>query len=112
MFAPALRGKHEGASALGSCQTSPKSLWNPDASRVKQFSGLPPYQRTLLAKGFHRATVTRFRQDGGIDVKAYAGPGMWAIKDLLIQTQAKRWLHTVGRKDVAELRRGRIAWKP
>jgi restriction endonuclease Mrr len=37
-------------------------------------------------------------------VNAYAGPGMWAIEDLLIQTQAKRWLHTVGRKDVAELR--------
>ncbi len=37
-------------------------------------------------------------------MNAYAGPGMWAIEDLLIQAQAKRRLHTVGRKDVPELR--------
>ncbi len=58
----------------------------------------------MLATGYRRASVTRFSQDGGIDVNAYAGPGMWATEDLLIQAQAKRWLHTVGRKEVAELR--------
>jgi restriction endonuclease Mrr len=29
---------------------------------------------------------------------------MWPVKDLLIQVQAKRWLHSVGRREVAELR--------
>jgi restriction endonuclease Mrr len=29
---------------------------------------------------------------------------VWAVQNLLVQIQAKRWLHTVGRKEVAELR--------
>ena len=29
---------------------------------------------------------------------------MWALGDWLVQIQAKRWIHTVGRKEVAELR--------
>lgn len=58
----------------------------------------------LSSSGFERATVTRFTQDGGIDVNAYASKSMWPLRDLLVQVQAKRWLHTVGRKEVAELR--------
>ena len=58
----------------------------------------------LVASGFERVQVTRYSQDGGIDVNAYAGEGMRPIRHLLLQVQAKRWLHTVGRKDVAELR--------
>lgn len=58
----------------------------------------------LLRSGFDRVAVTRFTQDGGIDVNAVASPAMWCIQDLLLQVQAKRWLHTVGRKEVAELR--------
>ncbi len=58
----------------------------------------------LEHSGFHRVTVTRYSQDGGIDVNAFAGLTMWAIRDLLVQVQAKRWLHTVGRKEVAEIR--------
>lgn len=58
----------------------------------------------LLRSGFDRVAVTRFTQDGGIDVNAIASPAMWCIQDLLLQVQAKRWLHTVGRKEVAELR--------
>jgi restriction endonuclease Mrr len=45
-----------------------------------------------------------YSQDGGIDVNAFAGQLMWPIRDLLVQVQAKRWLHTIGRKEVAELR--------
>jgi restriction endonuclease Mrr len=48
--------------------------------------------------------VTKFSQDGGIDINAKPNPNSWPIRQLLIQLQAKRWLHTVGRKEVAELR--------
>ncbi len=58
----------------------------------------------LIRTGFERVAVTQYSQDGGIDVNAYAGNSMWPIRDLMIQIQAKRWLHTVGRKEVAELR--------
>jgi hypothetical protein len=70
-----------------------------DPQRFEQFV------RDLLAhSGFARATVTRFSQDGGIDVNAYAGPTLWPLQGTLLQVQAKRWLHTVGRREVAELR--------
>jgi hypothetical protein len=58
----------------------------------------------LISTGFEKVTVTRYTQDGGIDVNAYAGRLMWPVRDLLVQVQAKRWLHSVGRKEVAELR--------
>jgi HJR/Mrr/RecB family endonuclease len=58
----------------------------------------------LIATGFEKVVVTKYSQDGGIDVNAFAGRSMWPIRELLIQVQAKRWLHTVGRKEVAELR--------
>jgi HJR/Mrr/RecB family endonuclease len=58
----------------------------------------------LVCSGFDRVTVTRFSQDGGIDVNAYAAGIMWPVQNLLLQVQAKRWLHTVGRREVAELR--------
>jgi restriction endonuclease Mrr len=61
-------------------------------------------QSLLIQSGFERVQVTRYSQDGGIDVNAFPGPTCWPIRDLLVQLQAKRWLHTVGRKDVAELR--------
>jgi hypothetical protein len=61
-------------------------------------------REALLHSGFERVAVTQFSQDGGIDVNAYAGTTMWPVRDLLIQVQAKRWLHTVGRREVAELR--------
>lgn len=58
----------------------------------------------LVKSGFERAEVTKYSQDGGIDVNAYAGRLMWPIESLLLQVQAKRWLHSVGRKEIAELR--------
>lgn len=58
----------------------------------------------LTASDFAQVAVTRYSQDGGIDVNATAGKLMWPIAGLHVQLQAKRWLHTVGRKDVAELR--------
>jgi hypothetical protein len=58
----------------------------------------------LTATGFERVSVTRFSGDGGVDVNAFAGPALWAYRDGLLQVQAKRWLHTVGRREVAELR--------
>lgn len=58
----------------------------------------------LKVSGFEGVEVTRFSQDGGIDVNARPGRKSWPIRQLLIQLQAKRWLHTVGRKEVAELR--------
>jgi len=61
-------------------------------------------KEVLQRTGFDRVAVTKFSQDGGIDVNAFAGTSMWPLRDLIIQIQAKRWLHTVGRKEVAELR--------
>ena len=58
----------------------------------------------LLASGFQKVTVTQYSQDGGVDVNASAGALMWPIHGLFVQIQAKRWLHTVGRREVAELR--------
>lgn len=61
-------------------------------------------KQLMMATGYDRVNVTRFNQDGGVDINAFAGQNMWAVEHLLVQVQAKRWLHTVGRKEVAELR--------
>ncbi|HLA95168.1 MAG TPA: restriction endonuclease [Pyrinomonadaceae bacterium] len=72
--------------------------------------GVPPQRfehlikELLLRTGFERVDVTKYSQDGGVDVNAFAGEQMWPIENLLVQVQAKRWLHSVGRRDVAELR--------
>jgi restriction endonuclease Mrr len=58
----------------------------------------------LLRSGFNRVNVTRYSQDGGIDINAMLDKKIWPLRHLLTQVQAKRWLHTVGRKEVAELR--------
>ncbi len=58
----------------------------------------------LLHCGFLDVCVTRFSADGGVDVNARAGSGIWVFENTLVQVQAKRWLHSVGRKEVAELR--------
>ena len=58
----------------------------------------------LLHCGFLEVCVTRFTADGGVDVNARAGGGIWIFENTLVQVQAKRWLHSVGRKEVAELR--------
>ena len=58
----------------------------------------------LLHSGFGDVTVTRYSQDGGIDINARLDKKVWPLRHLLIQIQAKRWLHTLGRKEVAELR--------
>jgi len=58
----------------------------------------------MIHSGFENVHVTQYSQDGGIDVNATAGLRMWPVQNMLIQVQAKRWLHTVGRKEVAELR--------
>lgn len=61
--------------------------------------------KDLLARsGFGSVSVTKYSQDGGVDVNALAGQAMWPVRGLHLQVQAKRWLHTVGRKEVAELR--------
>lgn len=58
----------------------------------------------LQRTGFDNVTVTRYSQDGGIDLNVYLSSNLWPIEGMLVQLQAKRWLHTVGRKEVAELR--------
>ncbi len=58
----------------------------------------------LLHCGFRDVCVTKFSADGGVDVNAKAGVRMWTFENTLVQVQAKRWLHSVGRKEVAELR--------
>ena len=58
----------------------------------------------FVASGYERVEVTRYSQDGGIDVNAAFGSFGWPVRSCRVQVQAKRWLHTVGRKEVAELR--------
>jgi hypothetical protein len=61
-------------------------------------------QSVLTASGYESVAVTKYSQDGGIDVNAAFGPSGWPVRSRRVQIQAKRWLHTVGRKEVAELR--------
>lgn len=58
----------------------------------------------LRQSGFDQVEVTKYSQDGGIDINARPNWNAWPVRHLLVQLQAKRWLHTVGRKEVAELR--------
>jgi HJR/Mrr/RecB family endonuclease len=58
----------------------------------------------LVHCGFSDVCVTRFSADGGVDVNAKAGGRIWIFENSVVQIQAKRWLHSVGRKEVAELR--------
>jgi HJR/Mrr/RecB family endonuclease len=58
----------------------------------------------LLHCGYIDVCVTKFSADGGVDVNARAGGRIWVFENTLVQVQAKRWLHSVGRKEVAELR--------
>lgn len=58
----------------------------------------------LIKTGFTEVCVTKYSADGGVDVNARASGRMWIFESTLVQVQAKRWLHSVGRKEVAELR--------
>jgi hypothetical protein len=58
----------------------------------------------LVHCGFLDVCVTRFSADGGVDVNARTSGRIWVFENTLVQVQAKRWLHSVGRKEVAELR--------
>jgi Restriction endonuclease len=58
----------------------------------------------LVHCGFRDVCVTRFTADGGVDVSGKTGARNWVFENTLVQVQAKRWLHSVGRKEVAELR--------
>jgi Restriction endonuclease len=67
--------------------------------------GFEIFVKNLLVHcGFSDVCVTRFTADGGVDVNARAGGRIWVFEKTLVQVQAKRWLHSVGRKEVAELR--------
>lgn len=61
-------------------------------------------KQVLEITGFENVSVTRYSQDGGVDVNAFAGSNFWPVRNMQVQVQAKRWLHTVGRREVAELR--------
>ena len=58
----------------------------------------------LIYTGFMEVCVTKYSADGGVDVNAKASGRMWIFESTIVQVQAKRWLHSVGRKEVAELR--------
>ncbi|MCI0541046.1 MAG: restriction endonuclease [Verrucomicrobiales bacterium] len=76
----------------------------------RKMLSMPPHdfehlvKRALEGSGFEQVEVTRYSQDGGIDVEAQTGSGLWPLRGTLLQVQAKRWIHTVGRREVAELR--------
>jgi restriction endonuclease Mrr len=58
----------------------------------------------LVHSGFTEVCVTKYSADGGVDVNARVGGRIWMFESTVVQVQAKRWLHSVGRKEVAELR--------
>jgi 5-methylcytosine-specific restriction protein A len=47
----------------------------------------------LRFSGFDKVDVTRYSQDGGIDINARLERNVWPLRHLLTQIQAKRWLH-------------------
>jgi Restriction endonuclease len=55
-------------------------------------------QQALERTGFVEVSVTRYTADNGIDVNALVSPVQWPIAGVRVQVQAKRWLHTVGRR--------------
>ena len=58
----------------------------------------------LERNGFYRVDVTRKSGDGGIDLNSYLNESHYFLKDTFVQFQAKRWKHSVGRKEIAEFR--------
>jgi restriction endonuclease Mrr len=76
----------------------------------RKLLGLDPRKFELLIRsalekaGFMDVSVTRYTGDGGVDVNATISNSFWPLSGLHLQVQAKRWLHTVGRREVAELR--------
>ncbi|MCA9364439.1 MAG: restriction endonuclease [Candidatus Moranbacteria bacterium] len=58
----------------------------------------------LVHTDFMEVCVTKYSADGGVDVNAKTSGRMWIFENTFVQVQAKRWLHSVGRKEVAELR--------
>ena len=80
-----------------------------ESVRFKMLS-LHPREFELLVKavleksGFRHVCATKYSQDGGVDVEAMASDVIWPIRGQRLQVQAKRWMHSVGRKEVAELR--------
>ncbi|MGD9781138.1 MAG: restriction endonuclease [Kiritimatiellia bacterium] len=61
-------------------------------------------KQVLVASEFREVHVTRHSSDGGIDVVARMPLMVWPVESNIIQVQAKRWSHPVGRREVAELR--------
>lgn len=59
---------------------------------------------TIERNGFYQVSVTKRSGDGGIDINGYLDPSHYFAHDVLVQFQAKRWKHSVGRKEVAQLR--------
>ncbi|MDD4267484.1 MAG: restriction endonuclease [Pirellulaceae bacterium] len=89
----------EGAVPAEELENTRRSMLNMPPKKFEELTRL-----VLERTGFERVTVTRYSQDGGIDVSAYAGRTLWPLRETLVQVQAKRWLHSVGRREVAELR--------
>ena len=93
-------------------ETTDATVYSPEELERTRFAMLSLHpqkfeeliRNVLERSGYSRVCTTQYSQDGGIDVDAYADAGNWPIRDLHVQIQAKRWMHTVGRKEVAELR--------
>lgn len=104
--------KQDGDVVLVNEDLDQASRWSPEELEKTRFEMLSLHpaaferliKTTLEVSGYHNVCTTKYSQDGGIDVEAYAGRNLWPITDLHLQVQAKRWMHTVGRKEVAELR--------
>jgi hypothetical protein len=92
-----------------SCHQQPEDIERIERVRSKLLA-LEPRNFELFIKdlllhcGFSDVCVTKFSADGGVDVNAKVGSSIWIFENALVQLQAKRWLHSVGRKEVAELR--------
>jgi restriction system protein len=54
--------------------------------------------------GFYKVELTRRSGDGGIDLNSYLDESHYFLKNTFVQFQAKRWKHSVGRKEIAEFR--------
>lgn len=91
--------EHETLDDLEQIENIRGNMLNMDPRSFEQF-----IRDLLVHTGFTDVAVTKYSSDGGVDVNAKAGSQMWLFDSTVVQVQAKRWLHSVGRKEVAELR--------
>jgi len=92
-------------SELEKSEISDPSTLEVETIRSRLF-GINPYRfehllkKLVEKKGFRDVSLTPPSQDGGIDLNAYVSSNNYFFANTLVQFQAKRWRHSVGRVEI------------